>query len=225
MTPSTNRPLRPDELRALVAHGIDAADGNGARILRPKTVITRPELERLTRCRRRDDAEILADAGVPSLIAHIALAEPVVDIPSSWAWVRDDSPDRAAARATAMALAACATCTHGTGILYTSVAALAESWTSADLYGANSRSHVLTPCRRAGILIIAGIGSIASRYDAEILEGILNPRRLEERPTYIAATVDGRRYRAVLRSAGNPAAPVDALMSTISRALTAKGSK
>lgn len=174
-----------------------------------KSVISRKEyislLAQMNGEKQICSLETLLCVGVPRKIARMALSS-IDDIGHSMrAWVREDDADGAAAMAVRNALRLCEwEGMSSAAIGYVSCRSLVETWRGADLYGASSRERSVAPLRAKHVLVLAGIDGSQGSDEAEALVALLEPRRLDMRPTFFSSSVDGRGFVAALRRSRTP---------------------
>lgn len=179
------------------------------RVANVKNVISRDEyislMNRINGEKQTRSIEILLRAGVPKRIARMALrSTDEVDCPTK-AWVRKSDADEAAAMTVRNAMRLCEQ--EGispASIGFASCRTLVETWRSADLYGASSRERSIAPLRTKRVLVLAGVDGSRGTDEAEALVAVLEPRRLEMRPTFFSSSVDGRGFAAALQRSRAP---------------------
>ena len=184
-------------------------------------VITRAQFEsirnELAPQRAIDPRLLLANAGVPRLVADRALGLSLDEGPEGWCWIRNSDSDEAAALVAARILAIAVK--YKAKASYTSSSSIIENWDAAPKFGPGSKIEAILPLRTVQVLGVSGIGTSGSSREAAILLSILEHRWLNQLPTVLGSAYNSKDLRTRLTTAGCPGTDVESLIRLIAKAV------
>lgn len=99
---------------------------------------------------------------------------------------------------------------------FTSAPELAKAWNGGELFGPNSKLHVVDPHRDPPVLVVADVGASRMREETDALLELLGDRRRHKRATLFASTHTGKSIARALKAAGGDPDRVRELIEMIS---------